>query len=184
MKEQVPVSEGLAAEALKGGLGPGGNSLCLWRPRPPGFDCSGLIVWSYRQTVPDLQLRWAHRIAVDVNMDELWRYNVLPLGILDLRPGDLVFIASEEDRITHGGLFVRWVREGELELVNASSYAGGGHLGYLAHLWDKAGTMVCRWGQTTDGKIIGKKRGSSDGNTVSGADFCSRENWFYSMELT
>ena len=141
VKEQVPVSEGLAAEALKVALSQVGTPYVYGGRDPQGFDCSGLIVWSYRQAVPDLQLRWAHRIAVDVNMDELWRYNVLPLGILDLRPGDLVFITSEEDRITHGGLFVRWVREGELELVNASSYAGEVTL----DTWPISGTKRGQW---------------------------------------
>ena len=33
-----------------------------------------------------------------------------------------MFITSSNDRITHGGLFVRWINESEFEFINASSY--------------------------------------------------------------
>lgn len=39
-------------------------------------------------------------------------------------PGDIVFLSDGTARVTHGGLFVRWVDGETLEFVNASSYFG------------------------------------------------------------
>ncbi len=55
-------------------------------------------------------------------MDMLWRYNVEPLLLEDVKPGDLVFITKDGTTITHGGLFVEWINEETFAILNASSY--------------------------------------------------------------
>ena len=42
----------------------------------------------------------------------------------EMRRGDLVFITKTDEKITHVGLFIRWVTIDNFEFVNASSYLG------------------------------------------------------------
>lgn len=93
---------------------------------PSSFDCSGLIVWAYKQAYPSLKFALGSRVVNDATMDTMWRYNVERLLLDDVRPGDIVFITNSSTTITHGGLFVRWVDDDmtEFEFVNASSYYG------------------------------------------------------------
>ncbi|MEX2445517.1 MAG: hypothetical protein WD492_18105 [Alkalispirochaeta sp.] len=39
----------------------------------------------------------------DVTMDSMYRYGTRPVSTDHLQPGDIVFITSSNDRITHGG---------------------------------------------------------------------------------
>ncbi len=57
-------------------------------------------------------------------MQDLWQYNVVALEKGDIMPGDIVFITIDGKKITHGGLFIRWIDDNEFEFINASSYYG------------------------------------------------------------
>jgi cell wall-associated NlpC family hydrolase len=90
---------------------------------PNAFDCSGLIVWAYQEAVGSAQIfRGEDEWNSDVTMDQLHKFGTQPLLPAEMQPGDLVFITSSQEAITHGGLFVRWVTPTELELIHASSY--------------------------------------------------------------
>ena len=88
---------------------------------PEEFDCSGLIVWSYKKAYPNLRFRDGNRIVTDVSMNIMWRYNVEKIPLTGIEPGDVIFITDNEKRITHGGLFVCWLDEKNFKMVHASS---------------------------------------------------------------
>jgi len=98
----------------------------VWGARGPDeFDCSGLITWAYKRALAEATIfRVGNQRTNDATMQDLWQYNIIPLLPADMLPGDIVFITSEQDRITHGGLFIRWVGDDEFEFINASSYHG------------------------------------------------------------
>lgn len=132
---QTAVSHDVAQLALDTALAKQGSPYVYGKRGPHEFDCSGLITWAYRQVIPDLNLKVGYRRVQDAAIDELWRYNVLPVVPSDMAPGDLVFIANSNGIITHGGLFVRWVNEGIFEFINASSY----HDAVVLDTWPKDG---------------------------------------------
>ncbi|MEW6047484.1 MAG: NlpC/P60 family protein [Bacillota bacterium] len=93
-----------------------------WGARgPDSFDCSGLITWAYRHAVVNLQLRDGWRSVDDGSMEVLYANSLTRTAP---EPGDIVFLSDGTARVTHGGLFVRWVDGETLEFVNASSYFG------------------------------------------------------------
>jgi cell wall-associated NlpC family hydrolase len=57
-------------------------------------------------------------------MDSMYHFGTRPISTDELEPGDIVFITNSADRITHGGLFIRWINDEEIEFINASSYLG------------------------------------------------------------
>jgi len=79
-----------------------------------GYDCSGLIYWSYRQHGKTLP-----RVAQD-------QYNrSKKVASKDRKPGDLIFIKDRYGRVYHVGIFTG-VRDGMGWMVNANtgSYRG------------------------------------------------------------
>ena len=60
-----------------------------------GFDCSGLIQFSYRQA----------GLAVPRSTDDQRRAS-RPIGLADLRPGDIVFFDQEGKKSSHVGIYV------------------------------------------------------------------------------
>ena len=54
-------------------------------------------------------------------MDLVYRYSTRPVSVDHLQPGDIVLIASSNDRITHGDLFVRRINESEFAFFNPLS---------------------------------------------------------------
>lgn len=124
--KQEPLPDSVASEALQYALAKQGSPY-VWAMRGPDqFDCSGLIIWAYKQAFPSLKLRFGAELASDVKQDELWRYNVLRIAPEAMKPGDIVFITDDPATVTHGGLFIQWADEAhtEFEFVNASSYYG------------------------------------------------------------
>lgn len=92
---------------------------------PDAYDCSGLIVWAYQQALEQSSIfRWDGAWVSDVTMDSMYRYGTRSVPDDELQPGDIVFITSNSDRITHGGLFVRWINDDQFEFINASSFFG------------------------------------------------------------
>lgn len=119
------LDDGRASGALAAAMTRLGCAYVLAAQGPWQFDCSGLVIWSYKQAYPALMLRDEYGGLVDdATADVLWRYNVQRIEAGAARPGDLVFVSWDQNRVTHVGLFGRWLAEGRFELVNASSYHG------------------------------------------------------------
>ena len=140
---QTTVPLNLAETALNVALDQVGDPYVWGGQGPDEFDCSGLIIWAYAQVIPDLKLRIGSEIVEDATQDDLWRYNVLVIPPEQMRPGDIVFITSDPDRITHGGLFIEWVDDTKTEFrfVNASSYWGRVEI----DTWPVEGTKRDQW---------------------------------------
>ena len=122
--KQTTVTPGIAADALEFALMAEGRPYVWGADGPDGFDCSGLIVWAYKKAYPNIMFRVGNKKYPDVAMNDIWKYNTVPLLLKDIMPGDIVFITSGQNTITHGGLFIRWVGDDEFEFINASSYHG------------------------------------------------------------
>lgn len=94
----------------------------IWGGRDPrGFDCSGLVVWAYRQARPGIKFKNGRTVGFDATADTLFYYNVVPLANGEIRPGDLMFFTCDAAGITHVGLFIRWINECEFEMLHVST---------------------------------------------------------------
>lgn len=122
---QTEVPSDITLKALDKALEKYGVSY-VWGGRGPSeFDCSGLITWSYKKALGKKRIfRVGNHRASDATMHDLWLYNTVPLHPKDLQPGDVIFITDDRGKVTHGGLFMEWVDNNELKLINASSYYG------------------------------------------------------------
>lgn len=140
--QQIPVPDAVCAGALEEALGVTGAPY-VWGARGSDeFDCSGLITWAYKAAMRSVAVfRVGNQQTTDASMQDLWQYNIIPLLPADVLPGDIVFITSEQDRITHGGLFIRWVGDDEFEFINASSYHGQ----VTVDTWSVNGTKREQW---------------------------------------
>ncbi|HHV93646.1 MAG TPA: C40 family peptidase [Firmicutes bacterium] len=122
---QVTVPRHIAKAALDVALSVQGAPY-VWGGRGPEvFDCSGLITWAYKQAVGrETIFLVGSRRTNDAIMHDLWRFDVELLPKDAAAPGDIVFITNTSERITHGGLFIRWLDEEKtaFEFINASSY--------------------------------------------------------------
>jgi cell wall-associated NlpC family hydrolase len=90
-KPTAELSDQAASHALKMVGRPyrfGGSS-------PAGFDCSGLVLYSYRQA----------GLALPHNTDRQ-RSAARPVGLADLRRGDLLFFNQEGKKYGHVGIYV------------------------------------------------------------------------------
>jgi len=139
---QITVTKQQALTALENARGVLGKPY-VWAGRGPDeFDCSGLITWSYKQAIgKDAIFRIRGTRASDASMQDLQRFNVVPLLLDEIAPGDIVFITNEHDKVTHGGLFIRWVSKNEFEFVNASSHYGR----VVIDTWPVLGTKRDQW---------------------------------------
>jgi len=72
---------------------------------PKGFDCSGLVQYSYRQA----------GVALPHNTEQLRRHGA-PVRVSQLRPGDLVFFDQSGKKNSHVAIYV-----GHGEIVHAPS---------------------------------------------------------------
>ena len=90
---------------------------------PSGFDCSGLAIWAYNHAVPGIHWYTGDSFVDDTTAHMLFVYNVKPLRAREVWPGDLVFVTSSTNRVTHMGLFSRWLddRRTTFERIEASS---------------------------------------------------------------
>lgn len=133
-----------AAEALRLALTRVGCPYVTGAQGPYSFDCSGLVLWAYLQAYPALRLRDdGGGIVYDATADVLWRLNVQRIALRSARPGDLVFLSWDAERVTHVGLFRRWLDGNytQFELVNASSYLGQ----VVSEPWPAAGMNRGMW---------------------------------------
>ena len=99
------------------------GSLYSWGGNgPEAFDCSGLIIWAYRESIGrELIFTDGGKTVGDVNMDQIFRYNSRLIEPEAVAAGDLVFITDNETTITHGGLVIEH-SETSITFINASSY--------------------------------------------------------------
>lgn len=145
---QSPLPEHIVGEALQVALSKVGCPYIWGAQGPDAFDCSGLVIWAYQQAYRSLILRYGDELVEDVTADSLWRWNVLKIPPHEMIPGDLVFITDSEERVTHVGLFIRWIDDSEFEFVNASSYAPpGSQSGGEVRIdrWPVTGTKRGQW---------------------------------------
>ncbi len=52
------------------------------------------------------------------------RWDIQLVHLDTVKPGDIIFITNDKNKITHGGLFIEWIGDNTFEFVNASSYYG------------------------------------------------------------
>jgi len=97
----------------------------LWAANgPDSFDCSGLIVWSYKQATGRENIFLdGDSIIDDITMNTMFLDNVdLIDDIALVTTGDIIFITNTEGIITHGGLVKEISGNGDVTFINASSY--------------------------------------------------------------
>lgn len=93
---------------------------------PTLFDSSGIITHAYRQVIPDLRFRTSEWDATyDAPHRLIYYWNLQPLPLEELQPGDLVYITDGTDMVTHGAFFVDWVEPYEtMRFLDASGFQG------------------------------------------------------------
>lgn len=125
-----PVTVDEAAAALAVAEGFIGTPYATAGRGPTAFDSSGIITYAYRQVIPDLRFRTSEWDATyDAPHRLIYDWNVMPLALEDLQPGDLVYITGGSDIVTHGAFFVEWVEPYEvMRFLDTSSFIG--EIGY------------------------------------------------------
>ena len=110
-----PVSEEEAARALSEAKRYLGAPYELGARGPRTFDSSSVILHSYRQIIPTMHLRTSERDAnFDTSHAFVYYWNFEPLELEELKPGDLVYITDGTNPVTHGALFINWVKPYEV----------------------------------------------------------------------
>lgn len=119
-----PVSEEEAAQALAVAQQFEGTPYEWGGRGPDSFDSSGIIVHAYREVIPDMRLRTSEWDAAhDAPHRLIYYWNIEPLELEELQPGDLVYITDGSDIVTHGAFFVAWVEPYEvMRFFDASGY--------------------------------------------------------------
>lgn len=120
---EIPVTEQQAMDALNVALQQLAKPYVWGGMGPDGFDCSGLILYAYKQVIPGFGILREGEKTNDANMMHLYDASKIVL-LEDAVPGDIVFIAKTQNlnHITHGGLFVEVDSAGKVVFINASSY--------------------------------------------------------------
>jgi cell wall-associated NlpC family hydrolase len=122
---QVQVTNIQADKALNNAIQPIGKPYIFGGRGPDTFDCSGLITWSYKNAVGrDNIFAISSQTTDDVSMAGLYNWNVQLIPYEKMAPGDIIFITNAGEKVTHGGLFIRWVDNNTFKFVNVSSYYG------------------------------------------------------------
>ena len=137
------VEDSIPGRALKYALDKVDSPYVWGGQGPSEFDCSGLIIFAYAEALhrTHFLIDMDDALCDDVTMDVLYKKNVTLVGKEDVQPGDIVFITNDETKITHGGLFMRWVDETTIGFINASSYYGN----VVVDTWPLLGTKRDQW---------------------------------------
>lgn len=141
IQRTVTVEE--AAAALDAGMTKLGCPY-VWGARGPDeFDSSGIIVWAYRQVIPELRFLASHRrVFTDTDHANLYERNLEILPLEQLRPGDIVYLTDGSAPVTHGAMFVRWIQPYEvMEFLDASTRLGE----VLVQEWPVHDTVRGQW---------------------------------------
>ena len=119
--EQVEVGENAAETALNYALSRVGRPYVRGGRGPNQFDCSGLIVWSYKKALGmDDIFEISGYTASDASISDIYHWNVRKLSLDNIKSGDIVFFSDSAGRIKHGGLFIRWIDDNTFEYVHVS----------------------------------------------------------------
>ena len=121
-----PVTTEEAAQALEVAKEYIGTPYTAAGRGPTLFDSSGIITYAYRQVIPDLRFRTSEWDATyDAPHRLIYYWNIKPLPLEELQPGDLVYLTDGTDIVTHGAFFVDWVEPYEvMRFLDASGYHG------------------------------------------------------------
>ena len=121
------VTKEQANSALQAAFGVLGVRYVWGGQTPTGFDCSGLVIWAYNHSVPGIQWRLGNALVADTTAHALCIYNSIPVDRDEAWPGDLVFVTNTTERVTHMGMFSRWLNDSrtKFEWVEASSSKKG-----------------------------------------------------------
>lgn len=141
---QSIISKAEAEKALNLALEQSGKPYVWGGDGSDNFDCSGLIIYSYRKTIGrDYIFKVGREITKDATMEDLYNWNVNLIPPQKMVPGDIVFITKSEGDVTHGGLFIEWMDDGynRFKFVNASSY----HKKVTIDTWSIEGTKRKQW---------------------------------------
>ena len=82
---------------------------------PSGFDCSGLVYYSYRQTGRNIPRNTTGQLSYAKKVRRA-----------DMRPGDLVFFRISKNKVSHVGIYI-----GENRFVHAPSRGKHVQVSYL-----------------------------------------------------
>ncbi len=76
-------------------------------------------------------------------MEDLHNWNVRLISLEKIGKGDIIFIINEENKVTNGGLFIKWIDDNNFEFVNASSY----YEKVVTESWkiDEKKSVIYRW---------------------------------------
>lgn len=93
-------------------------------PEGLGLDASGVVIVSAQEVFPTLRFRVPRgedfAAVTNVNSAQLFAWNVLPVSVDELRPGDLIFFADANGRISGVGIFQMRI-ERQVRFVVASA---------------------------------------------------------------
>lgn len=103
-----------------------------------GFDCSGLIQWTFREQGVG-QFRNGDEVHREITAHDLYHYNVDRIADLsELQRGDFVFFDVNGDgRITHNAVFDRVDGDGDIWVYDAYSVWGVVTHRVVEDFWDK-----------------------------------------------
>jgi NlpC/P60 family len=120
------VSEEEAARALEEAMSHLEAPYELGARGPKVFDSSSIILYSYRQVIPNMRLRISERDAnFDTSHAFVYYWNFQLLLLEELKPGDLVYITDGTNPVTHGAMFVEWVEPYKImKFLHASTRLG------------------------------------------------------------
>ena len=140
---QITITEADARAALEVALQNIDKPYVYGGRGPDVFDCSGLIAYSYKKAVgrDNIFLIGKSLVYHDATIKDLFLYNTEPLSLEQIKPGDIIFITAEEGKVTHGGLFIKWIDEKTFELINASSFTRKVEI----DTWPTEGTKRGQW---------------------------------------
>ncbi len=117
----ITYSEEQTEKALEYALSRVGKPYVWGGNGPDEFDCSGFIIWSYKQIDRDIKFKIGNEFFPDASIDDIYNFNTVQVSPSDLRPGDIIFLTNDANRITHGGLFINWTDESTFKYIHASS---------------------------------------------------------------
>lgn len=95
-------------------------------PDQAGVDASGLVIAAFQSLSPELRFRIpsgdGFTLSLNINSSLLYQYNVVPVAVEELLPGDLIFFGSG-GRIDGVGIYERTVGR-HVRFIVASANSG------------------------------------------------------------
>lgn len=116
---------------------------------PTRFDSSGIYTYAYRQVIPTLRFRITEWDATfDATHKQIYYWDLEKESLEDLKPGDLVYLTDGSNIVTHGALFVGWVKPYSImRFLDASSRRGVVGIQEWPVKGVKHGQWIVGWGR-------------------------------------